>query len=124
MQKRILFILSEALVLLLCACNSSDYKNAQTLYQSGDYAAACQLFEALSEGDEPYKDSEDMVSACRYQQALALENDGSYSDAITAYTALGSYEDCKDRIKACKYSLALALEEAGEYEKAAEAFTA
>lgn len=67
----------------------------------------------------------------KYDAAVALMNEGKYSEAITAFTAIKSYKDSATKIQACetaikdaKYDAAVALMNEGRYNEAITAFTA
>lgn len=66
-----------------------------------------------------------------YQEALTLEQNGDYAEAITLYRSLNGYKDSAERIAICertildgKYDAAMALMEAGKYSEAIAAFEA
>lgn len=65
LKKFLCLALSIILVLSLSACDSSDYKKAMELYESGDLDGAIAAFSVL--GD--YEDSEDMVLKIKYEKA-------------------------------------------------------
>ena len=90
-----------AMVLCLCGCDSSDYKKAVSLMESGDYAAAEQMFTELAD----YKDSAQMVLECRYAQALLAFEQGEYAQARDTFDALGDFKDCKDKVEECKLAI-------------------
>jgi len=65
----------------------------------------------------------------QYSDAMALMDAGKYSEAITAFEALGGYKDSATKINECnvvildgKYNEASALAEAGQYTEAIAAF--
>ncbi len=58
----------------------------------------------------------------KYQQAVALREEGQYDDAIAAFAELGDYSDAAAQITETKYQQALALREAGQYDDAIAAF--
>ena len=67
----------------------------------------------------------------KYDAAVALMNEGKYSEAITAFTAIKSHKDSATKIQACEtgildneYDAAVKLMEDGKYIKAYEAFIA
>ena len=115
------------MILCLCGCDSSDYKKAISLMESGDYAEAKMIFSEL--GD--YKDSKDKVEECvlgiaktNYEKALSLMAEGEYIDAITIFELL-DYKDSKEKIEECrlaikeeKYNEALALMAEEKYKEA------
>lgn len=126
-----LWILVAVFVLCACltACNSSDYKEAEEMYNNGDYAAALELYNALGE----YEDSQEKAKSCQYSIANSLFEDAKYEDALDIYKELGKHEDSEEKVKCCLYAMAngyfentqygkaLALyEELGEYEESAE----
>lgn len=64
-----------------------------------------------------------------YQEALTLEQNGDYTEAIKLYRSLNGYKDSAERIATCgtaildgKYDAAVALMEAGKYSEAIAAF--
>lgn len=64
-----------------------------------------------------------------YQDALALEQNGDYAEAIKLYRSLNGYKDSVERIAICetaildeKYDAAVVLMEEGKYSEAIEAF--
>ena len=83
------------MVLCLCGCDSSDYKKAVSLMESGDYAEAEQIFSEL--GD--YENSAEMLTECRYAQALELFEQGEYKQAYPMFRELGDYKDSKTIMK-------------------------
>lgn len=67
----------------------------------------------------------------KYNDAIALMNEGKYEEAIAAFEALDGYRDSDSRINECKtvildskYNDAVALMDAGKYEEAITAFEA
>ena len=54
----------------------------------------------------------------KYNNALALMNDGEYETAIFNFKALNGYKDSDDKIKECRYNQATALMAEGKYEEA------
>ncbi|MCI6433374.1 MAG: TIR domain-containing protein [Clostridiales bacterium] len=72
-----------------------------------------------------------VIPALDYQNAMKLMEQGSYEEAITAFTAMGDYRDSEAQIQACEigildegYTAAAALMAQGSYEEAITAFTA
>ena len=84
-----LVLLIAALMLTVTGCSASDYKTATQLMESGDAAAASEMFKAL--GD--YKDSAALAAACDYTVAKDTYDAGEYEKAAELFTALGEYED-------------------------------
>lgn len=58
----------------------------------------------------------------KYQQAVALREEGQYDDAIAAFAELGDYSDAAQQLSETKYQQALALRENGQYEDACTIF--
>lgn len=77
MKKIVGVILSLAIIGTLAGCDSSDYKKAVSLYESGNYLEAMERFEAL--GD--YENSRDLLNQCRYDYAKMLFENGDYVNA-------------------------------------------
>ena len=59
----------------------------------------------------------------KYQQAVALRENGQYGEAIDVFTELGDYSDAAAQIAETKYQQAIALRETGKYKSAIAAFT-
>ena len=58
----------------------------------------------------------------KYQQAVALRENGRYDDAIAAFAELGDYSDAAQQLSETKYQQALMLRESGQYDDAIAAF--
>ena len=85
-----------------------------------------------------YKNSDSKIKECnllivdkKYNHAVALMDVGKYTEAITAFRALGYYKDSLTKISECntaiidgKYNDAIALMDAGKYTEAITAFEA
>ncbi len=72
-----------------------------------------------------------IIPNAKYNDAVALMNDGKYTEAIDAFTALDGYKDSNTQIQNCetaimggKYNDAVALMNKGKYTEAIDAFTA
>ena len=89
LKKISLVLLIAALMLTVTGCSASDYKTATQLMESGDAAAASEMFKAL--GD--YKDSAALANECDYTVAKDTYNAGEYEKAAELFAALGDYED-------------------------------
>ena len=59
-----------------------------------------------------------------YNHAVALMEDGKYTEAIAAFQDLDGYKDSDEKIEECKYNYAVALMEEGKYTEAIAAFQA
>ena len=101
LKKFLCLVLSIILVLSLSACDSSDYKKAMELYESGDLDGAITAFSVL--GD--YEDSADMVLKIKYEKAEGLFSGGYYEDAKVIYEELGDYNNSVARIEMCDKEL-------------------
>lgn len=116
MRKLATGVLTVILLFCLTACDSSDYKKAQKLYDAGDYASAQQMFEALAD----YEDSADKALLCRYALANeALQNE-SFESAIMQFQALGQFEDAEQKSNEARMLYAAQLLEQEAYEAARE----
>lgn len=120
MKKRTIKVLCIILTLVwvLSGCDSSDYKKAMELYDTGSYEDACEIFTEL--GD--YENSAEMAFRCRYEMAMDVYEAGDYGRALEMFTELGDHEKCVNLIQECKYQLAIDVYESGDYEQAITAF--
>lgn len=95
-----------AIIFCFSGCKSDDYKSAVTLQESGDYAAALEIYTTLGS----YKDSADRASQCSnaisYQNAVELQSAGSYTEALEIYNAIKGYQDTDERIVYCESMIA------------------
>ncbi len=99
MKNRLSFmLLCLLLIVSLTGCNSSNYKKAMSMYDSGQYDEAEVAFAAL--GD--YEDSAAMILECRYQKAIILLNSGDYESAISVFETISDYKDANDKISHAK----------------------
>ena len=119
-KKLALVLLIAALLLTMTACSAADYKTAKQLMESGDAAAAAEMFKTL--GD--YKDSAAQAAACDYTVAQNTYSAGEYEQARALFAALGDYKESASLVTACDYEIAQNTYDAGEYAHAAELFTA
>lgn len=103
MKRRILSLLLASMLVMvffLTGCNGSDYKNAVSLYESGQYEEAIAAFEAL--GD--YKDSADRIVACQLGMAADLLSAGDIKAAAEKYTEVfnaNSSEEAAEGLVSC-----------------------
>ena len=120
MKRRVftITVLLATVMFLLTGCNSSDYKKATELLESGSYEEAAELFSSL--GD--YEDSAELLKTCHYKEAEALLENDQYMDAADIYASLGDYEDCKDKYQECLYEQAGVLVNEGKLEEAADMY--
>ncbi|MDD6158396.1 MAG: hypothetical protein PUC52_03070 [bacterium] len=77
--KKTVVLLLSAIMLCMClsACDSSDYKAAERLFEEGKYEEAVAAFTALGN----YKDSEHKLDEVSYYWAKQLLEDGYWSEA-------------------------------------------
>lgn len=66
----------------------------------------------------------EFINKQKYDKAVALSEKGDYSNALTAFKALGNYSDSAEKATECEYNYALALEEEGKFAEAKTAFEA
>jgi len=95
-KKLFLAIIALSILLLLSGCKSSDYKQAVSLFDSGEYEKAQKAFAELGE----YKDSKEylekanaIITEERYNHALELFEAENYSKALSAFSSLNDYKD-------------------------------
>lgn len=69
-----------------------------------------------------YKYGPDLINGYKYDKAVALSEDGNYSEAITVFKELGDYSDSQEKATECEYNSALKFEENGKYSEAKVAF--
>ena len=113
-------------LLLLAGCASSDYKQAQTLMDTGDYAAAKELLDAIPK----YRDAAELSEICRqelaYLEAERLFDGKDYEAALAGYTELGLFRGAMDRAAECRryidYAAAVKLTEKRLWAEAEVAF--
>lgn len=103
MKKIIALIMASAMCLSLTACNSSDYKKAEELFDEEDYSTALEIYTKLGE----YEDSEDKAKACIYEIANAYFNQGDYKNALTSYNELGDYKEAKIKVAECEKEIGM-----------------
>ena len=63
-----------------------------------------------------------IIPISNYNRAIALLDAGKYTEAVSAFEALGDYKDSAEKVKECKYNNALALMESEKYEEAIDVF--
>lgn len=112
MKKSFVILLLVCLCASLCACKSSDYNKALSLFDGGEYESALILFESL----ENYSDSVEYVKECKYNIALKMVENGEHDSALNIFSNLGDYKDSAECVKECKYNIALEMIESSEYD--------
>lgn len=118
MKRIVALLLSLVMLGMLVGCDSSDYKKAISLYESGDYKAAVGIFVEL--GD--YEDSVGMATKCNYQIAKQNYENKEYTEAIEQFEALAGYEDSADLLMQCRYEYAKILFDDSKYTDARNQF--
>ncbi len=76
-------------------CSDSDYENACSLMDSGDYDGAMSAFDALGE----YKDSVDKKKECSYKSALVMVEAEKYDEAYKRFRAACGYSDSIEQLE-------------------------
>ena len=104
----------------------ADYQNTALRLQEAYYGAAGQYFEQqnyetaadyyLLAGD--YLDAYSQATACLYEPAYALMQDGDYAAAKESFDKILSFRDAQQLSYECSYMLALAEYELGNYAQA------
>lgn len=118
MKKIVSVILSFVILVMLTGCDSADYKKAVSLYESGNYTAAAEIFGQL--GD--YENSGEMTVKCNYYIAKQHFENLEYAEAIKLFESLGNYEDCADLLMQCRTAYATTLFDSYNYVAAREQF--
>lgn len=84
---------------------ASKYNKAVNDYNAGNYAAACQEFEALGDYMDAKTRAVEATSKMHYTNGKFAFETGDYDKAIQEYEAAGDYEDSKERLEEAKNSL-------------------
>ena len=95
---------------------AAAYREAESLFESGDYANAAESFEALGE----YKDSSDRAISASTSNALALIYAGEYSEALGVLKALADAPDQASEVVQAYLSAVDELANEGKYDEAYE----
>ena len=82
---------------------SIKYSHAKNLVEKGEYELAYSIFFEL----DGYSDSENMLSECRYLQAVKYRDAGDFNAANKIFESLGSYRDSKLLIHEHEYKLSI-----------------
>ena len=96
-KKILCFFLCFTMCFSFAACSGTDYKNAVTLMNEGEYEQAVKIFEGLSD----YKDSKENISECNYQLGCKEVENHNYSAASDIFSSLGDYKDSSLLYKQC-----------------------
>lgn len=98
-----------------------NYKSGLSLYESGNYTAAYNAFEAAG---EDFKDAKEKLKQCRYGQAIGLYEQKEYQKAIEIFSDIGKdYLDTNDYFEKCYYQEAIKNYTSGNYVLAYEQFS-
>lgn len=119
MKKTKLVLLLLVLSCLLCACKSSDYRKANSLFENGDYEEAYNIYQSLGE----YKDTAELSNECQYQIAKNKLNLHQYDDAKEIFTSLCTYKDSSVLSSECTYQKVLTLIEQRDFYSALNELT-
>ena len=111
MKKLFTLILSLVILVMITGCDSTDYKKAVSLYESGKYEEAIEMFEEL--GD--YEDSAEKVLDCQYNMAVIAYESEEYISAIKQFAPLKDFKDSAEyRLEATWRALHAYIEANGE----------
>ncbi len=83
-------------------CISNIYATAYNQLNNGDYASARAGFENITF----YKDANDLLVECDYQEAISLLENGEAQSAKQIFTNISYYKDSSDMKKQCDYTTA------------------
>ena len=98
--------------------NRLDYNKATEMYSEGNYNGAEDLFYQL--GD--YRDSQAMITKCKYARACESFDSGDYYSAQTLFAELGDYSDSSARLSEAKYRYGIENYNSGSYDIAIDSF--
>ena len=122
-------VVAVAIAVLLIITNviipNKQYKEAEALFEAGQYEEAIAAFEAMDgykDSANKIKEANDAIIAPKYAAADALFKEGKYEEAITAFEALGDFKDSGNRVLETRYALAEAYLESEQYESALSVF--
>ena len=95
MKRKISLMLVLAMLLgMLAGCSGSTYKEASSLYDSGNFREAAVKFEAIRD----YQDSAERASDSYYRYAEQLMQSGDYAEAISIYEKISGYKDADQKL--------------------------
>ncbi len=101
--------------------DSSLRSRAQALYDSGSYGEAALIYERLGDGTAA-ADSRTLESQERYQQAVALLQQGDAAGAAQLFSSISQYRDASDFLIACSWQEALEAQDTDKLLKAHTVF--
>lgn len=85
---------------LLCGCQCSEYKEAESLLASGNYEEARQIYQTL-EDNGGYKDSAEKVLNSGYALANQFAANENYTEATRLFLTLGNYKESENLLSEC-----------------------
>lgn len=101
--KKILFFTSSLILAFsLTACKSTDYEQANKLYNSSNYEEALVLYEKL----EDYKDANDKMLDCKYEIANNYIQNKEYDTALELFVELDTFKNSQTQAIFCQYNIA------------------
>ena len=89
-----LAVIISLLLVFFLIVPSVKYNHAKELLESGKYELAYSEFLSI----EGFSNTEDMLSECRYLQAIKYRDAGDYEAANQIFKSLGNYRDSKSLI--------------------------
>lgn len=116
LDKRLLFIVGLIILIIIATVSSfilksSQYNQALSLFESGNYEEAERLFNKLHN----YKDVHQYAVKCHYEIAKILYEDAEYEEAKQEFSLAEGYSDTASYIAKCEHQLAI-LEKYKEYD--------
>ncbi len=96
MKRRMIVVLLTTLCLSLSALaeeQEAEYKKAEKVLQSGDYAQAYDMWSALGGYQDSASRAAEIVGPAFYAKGLKAAQEGDYREAFGFFSGLGDYED-------------------------------
>ena len=90
----------------LALASEESYQQATALLQQGDCSGAAELFASIS----LYRDSQDFLTACAWQEALAARDTEKLLTAHTVFVKLGNHSYCTQALEQIDSQLFLQAE--------------
>ena len=118
--------LGGAMLYLKGGSRTSKYNKAINDYNSGNYAAAAQQFEALGDYMDSKKRAVESTAKMHYTNGKYAFETGDYDKAVQEYEAAGDFEDAKERLtdaqNAQHYNKGVSLSRSGDVDGSIEEF--
>lgn len=113
-------------IMMLTGCVSTEYNNALTLMENGDYTGAKAILDTIPD----YGDAAELLALCKkeldYAGAERYMREEKFEEALAIFNELGSFKASKDYAVICSnfitYFEAVALYEDGQWLQAFDAF--